>query len=61
MKYGDEKMFNLIYENSGFAYTFEKVKTYLIENWEFDENDLMKKYFASINDLPIEEKDRRIK
>ena len=29
------------------------------ENWEFDENGLMKKRFASINDLPIEEKDRK--
>ena len=30
------------------------------ENWEFDENGLMKKRFASINDLPIEEKDRSL-
>jgi len=28
------------------------------ELWEFDENGLMVKRFASINDLPIEEKDR---
>ena len=30
------------------------------ENWEFDENGLMKKRFASINDLPIEEKDKNL-
>ncbi len=29
------------------------------ENWEFDENGLMQKRIASINDLPIEEKDRK--
>ena len=31
------------------------------ENWEFDENGLMKKRYASINDQPIEEKDRKLK
>lgn len=30
------------------------------ENWEFDQNGLMSKRYASINDLPIEEKDRRL-
>ena len=30
------------------------------ENWEFDENDFMKKRFASINDLKINEADRRV-
>lgn len=35
-------------------------RAYGNENWEFDENGLMKKRYASINDLPIEEKDRRI-
>lgn len=35
-------------------------RAYGNENWEFDENGLMKKRFASINDLPIEEKDRRL-
>ena len=29
------------------------------ENWEFDENGLMKNRHASINDVPIEEKDRK--
>ncbi len=33
-------------------------RAYGNENWEFDENGLMKKRFASINDLPIDEKDR---
>ena len=36
-------------------------RAYGNENWEFDENGLMAKRFASINDLPIEEKDRRLK
>jgi uncharacterized protein len=31
------------------------------ELWEFDENGYMQKRFASINDLPIEEKDRKLK
>jgi uncharacterized protein len=35
-------------------------RAYGNENWEFDENGLMRKRFASINDLPIEEKDRRL-
>ena len=35
-------------------------RAYGNENWEFDENGLMKKRFASINDLEIEEKDRRL-
>ena len=30
------------------------------ENWEFDDNGLMVKRFASINDLSIEEADRRL-
>ncbi|MEJ6980411.1 nuclear transport factor 2 family protein [Pedobacter sp. P351] len=36
-------------------------RSYGNENWEFDENGLMKKRFASINDLAINETDRRIK
>lgn len=36
-------------------------RSYGNENWEFDENGLMKKRFASINDLEIEEKDRKLK
>lgn len=35
-------------------------RAYGNENWEFDENGLMEKRFASINDLPIGEKDRRL-
>ncbi|MBG6111886.1 nuclear transport factor 2 (NTF2) superfamily protein [Flavobacterium sp. CG_9.10] len=31
------------------------------ENWEFDENGLMRKRFASINDLAIAEKDRKFR
>jgi nuclear transport factor 2 (NTF2) superfamily protein len=35
-------------------------RAYGNENWEFDENGLMKKRYASINDLEINEKDRRL-
>ena len=35
-------------------------RAYGNENWEFDENGLMQRRFASINDLPINEKDRRL-
>ncbi len=35
-------------------------RAYGNENWEFDENGLMKKRFASINDLAIDESERRI-
>jgi uncharacterized protein len=33
-------------------------RSYGNENWEFDENGLMARRFACINDLPIAEKDR---
>jgi uncharacterized protein len=36
-------------------------RSYGNENWEFDENGFMKKRFASINDLFIEESERKIK
>lgn len=35
-------------------------RAYGNENWEFDENGLMRKRFASINDLAINESDRRL-
>lgn len=35
-------------------------RAYGNENWEFDENGLMQRRFASINDLPIKEEDRRL-
>ncbi len=38
----------------------EWFRAYGNENWEFDENGLMKKRYASINDLPITEADRRL-
>jgi nuclear transport factor 2 (NTF2) superfamily protein len=34
-------------------------RSYGNENWEFDENGLMKVRHASINDLPIKESDRK--
>lgn len=36
-------------------------RAYGNENWEFDENGLMQKRYASINDLAIDEKDRKLK
>lgn len=36
-------------------------RAYGNENWEFDENGLMQRRFASINDLAIEEKDRKFR
>ncbi len=49
-----------------FEYEFQNhdgqwFRAYGNENWEFDENGLMRKRFASINDLAIEEKDRKLK
>lgn len=35
-------------------------RSYGNENWEFDANGLMRKRFASINDVPIAESERRI-
>ena len=35
-------------------------RSYGNEMWEFDENGLMKKRFASINDVPIKEQDRKL-
>lgn len=35
-------------------------RSYGNEQWEFDENGLMRRRYASINDLPIAEHDRRI-
>ena len=35
-------------------------RAYGNENWEFDKNGLMEKRYASINDLEIEGKDRRL-
>ena len=34
-------------------------RSYGNENWEFDDNGLMRRRIASINDLPIEEADRK--
>lgn len=36
----------------------EWFRSYGNENWEFDENGLMRKRYASINDLPIKESGR---
>ncbi|MFF3403613.1 DUF1348 family protein [Streptomyces sp. NPDC002659] len=35
-------------------------RSYGNENWEFDENGLMRRRYASINDLPITADERRI-
>jgi nuclear transport factor 2 (NTF2) superfamily protein len=34
-------------------------RSYGNENWEFDEHGLMRRRFASINDLPIQEAERK--
>ena len=36
-------------------------RAYGNENWEFDENGLMRKRFASINEIEIKEVDRKLK
>ncbi len=36
-------------------------RSYGNENWEFDDNGLMQKRYASINDISIAEKDRKFK
>jgi len=38
----------------------EWFRAYGNENWEFDENGLMSKRFASINDMPIQKEDRKL-
>ena len=35
-------------------------RAYGNENWEFDEHGLMRRRYASINDLPIREEERRL-
>ena len=36
-------------------------RSYGNENWEFAENGLMMRRFASINDVPIQESDRKFR
>ena len=36
-------------------------RSYGNENWEFDEHGLMRRRIASINDLPIDERDRKFR
>ncbi len=48
-----------------FEYEYQDIngqwwRAYGNENWEFDNNGLMQKRFASINDLAIDEKDRKL-
>ncbi len=49
-----------------FEYEFQDIsgnwfRAYGNENWEFDADGLMKKRFASINDLQIKEEDRKLR
>lgn len=49
-----------------FEYEFQNndgqwYRAYGNENWEFDENGLMKKRYASINDVPIKEEERKFR
>jgi uncharacterized protein len=39
----------------------EWFRSYGNENWQFDANGLMEKRYASINDLPIREEDRKFR
>jgi len=39
----------------------EWFRAYGNENWEFDQNGLMKKRYASINDVSIKESERKLK
>jgi nuclear transport factor 2 (NTF2) superfamily protein len=43
-------------DDSGFWY-----RAYGNENWEFADNGLMRRRFASINDVPIRESDRQFR
>ena len=48
-----------------FEYEYQNVegqwfRAYGNENWEFDKNGLMRKRYASINDLPIKESERKL-
>ncbi|MGS2763074.1 DUF1348 family protein [Sinomicrobium sp. M5D2P9] len=48
-----------------FEYEYQDIngqwfRAYGNELWEFDENGLMQKRYASINDLPIQKADRRL-
>lgn len=48
-----------------FEYEYQDIngqwfRAYGNENWEFDENGLMRKRYASINDLPIKENERKL-
>ena len=57
--FGDNRIavrFEYEYRNE----TGQWFRAYGNENWEFDENGLMKKRYASINDLSIEESERRL-
>lgn len=72
-KWSREKKYRLIKEL--WAYSTDKIavrfayewhdesgqwfRSYGNENWEFNEQGLMKRRFASINDLPIDEKQRK--
>lgn len=49
-----------------FEYEFQNndgqwYRAYGNENWEFDENGFMKKRYASINDVPIKEEERKFR
>jgi uncharacterized protein len=43
-------------DDSGYWY-----RSYGNENWEFDDSGLMRRRFASINDMPIKETDRKFR
>jgi len=56
-----EKRIALRFEYEYQLVTGEWFRAYGNENWEFDENNLMQKRFASINDLEIQESERKLR
>ncbi|WP_317900231.1 nuclear transport factor 2 family protein [Aurantibacillus circumpalustris] len=49
------------FEYEWYDNTRQWFRSYGNELWEFDENGYMQKRFASINDLPIQETERKLK
>ena len=49
------------FEYEWYDHTGQWYRSYGNELWEFDEKGYMQKRFASINDLPIEEAERKLK
>ena len=55
-----ENRMAVTFEYEWHDHTGQWFRSYGNELWEFDEHGLMRKRFASINDLPIKENERKI-